>query len=86
MDMLEACIDLDMAGFAERLHLARRRSGLSQEGLCALADLAPTHYSGIETGQKAGLRVQTLYKLCRVLRVSADYLLGLPASRGPSHD
>lgn len=76
MDKREERSEFDMKEFGLRLGTARRRKGLSQQSVCVVADLAPTHYSGIERGKKQGLRVTTLYKLCQVLDVSANYLLG----------
>lgn len=76
-EVVEVFGDLDMVGFAERLALARRRAGLTQGSVATFAELSPTHYSELEGGKQGGLRANTLYKLCMVLRVSADTLLGL---------
>lgn len=75
----EVFSDLHINAFAERLLLARRRKGLTQGQVATYADINPTHYNEIERGKNPGLRVATLYKLCHVLGVSADYLLGLPS-------
>ena len=42
------------------------------------ADLDLGNYGEIEAGKRPGMRVVTLYRLCQVLRISADDLLGLP--------
>jgi transcriptional regulator with XRE-family HTH domain len=77
METIEVFTDVDMRAVAEGLFQARHRAKLSQNSVAVLAGLAPTHYNEIERGNAPGMRVATLYKLCQVLRVSADALLGL---------
>lgn len=62
--------------FQERLLLARRRAGLSQEALASQAHLFKTDISKYERG----MSMPTLPRVARLavaLKVSADYLLGL---------
>ncbi len=42
------------------------------------------NYNALERGKRPGLRATTLYRLCQVLDVSADYLLGLRDMLSPS--
>ena len=74
---LQGFTDLDMPAFALRLVVARKAAGLTQEQAAWRVNLSRPHYATIEAGRAVGLRVQTLYRLCQVLGVSADQLLGL---------
>jgi transcriptional regulator with XRE-family HTH domain len=60
----------------ERIHLARRRSGLSQVQLATRADISPTTLNRVELGRQK-LYVDTLVTLARILDVSVDYLVGM---------
>jgi len=60
----------------ERLHLARRRLGLSQVELATQAGISPTTLNRVELGRQK-LYVETLVTLARLLGVSVDYLVGL---------
>lgn len=81
---VESFTDLDMQQLAERLLVARRRAGLTQTQVAWRADLHLGNYNEIERGKRPGLRVETLYRLCQVLGVGADYLLGLPPQQEDS--
>lgn len=65
--------------------MARRRKEMTQGQVALYAAINPTHYNEIERGKQPGVRAATLYKLCQVLDVSANYLLGLSQEppRGP---
>lgn len=60
--------------FGRNLFMARRRVGLSQEQLAALAALHRTEIGMLEHGQRLP-RIDTLVKLKTALEVSADDLL-----------
>ena len=60
----------------ERIHLARRRVGLSQVELAARADISPTTLNRVELGRQK-LYAETLLTLARLLGVSVDYLVGI---------
>lgn len=60
----------------ERIHLARRRSGLSQVELATRADISPTTLNRVELGRQK-LYAETLVTLARILGVSVDYLVGM---------
>lgn len=68
---------LNMTDFCARLQQARHDLGLSQTAVAARAHMPLQAYNAIERGRK-GLTVPTLHKLCQVLGVRSDYLLGLP--------
>lgn len=69
--------DLDMPAFCLRLRTVREAKRLSQTTLACFADMSVSYYNDIERGRTPGLTANTLYKLCQVLGVSADALLGL---------
>ena len=60
----------------ERIHLARRRLGLSQVELAARADISPTTLNRVELGRQK-LYAETLVTLAQILGVSVDYLVGM---------
>jgi transcriptional regulator with XRE-family HTH domain len=60
----------------ERIHLARRRSGLSQVELATRAAISPTTLNRVELGRQK-LYADTLVTLARILGVSVDYLVGM---------
>jgi transcriptional regulator with XRE-family HTH domain len=62
----------------ERVMLMRRRRGLSQRDLAAMAEMSPTTLNRLEQGLQS-VYAERLATLARILDVSADYLLGLPA-------
>jgi len=76
MSEIEIFSNLDMRQFAARLRAARERAGLTQTQVALFAALNLGNYNELECGHKPGLRATTLYRLCQVLRVSADDLLG----------
>ncbi|GEM_PF-1457445 len=58
----------------DRLSIKRREAGYTQEKLAELTDLTVQTISYAEQGRK-GMRIDTIVKLCKVLNMSADYLL-----------
>jgi transcriptional regulator with XRE-family HTH domain len=65
----------------ELLKKTRKERGLTQSDVAAALKIAPSTYSGYETGQRSPTP-ETLRTLCLILNVSADYLLGI--EKGPS--
>lgn len=63
---------------------ARTRLELTQADVAERIDVATEVYGRLERGGMLP-SVQTLLKLCHELHVSADELLGLAASHGPSN-
>ena len=66
----------------ERLHLARRRAGLSQVELATRAAISPTTLNRVELGRQK-LYADTLVTLAQILDVRVDYLVGLSEDDGP---
>jgi transcriptional regulator with XRE-family HTH domain len=65
----------------ERVMLMRRRRGLSQRDLAAMAEMSPTTLNRLEQGLQS-VYAERLATLARILDVSSDYLLGLPERDG----
>ena len=60
----------------ERLMVIRRRRGISQVALARAAGVSPTVVNRVERGLQS-TTLEKLAVLCRLLDVSADYVLGL---------
>jgi transcriptional regulator with XRE-family HTH domain len=60
-----------------RIRRRRRDLDLTQEQLAALSGIPQYHISGIEVGRIVEIKTDTLRKLTRALRVTADWLIGL---------
>jgi transcriptional regulator with XRE-family HTH domain len=60
-----------------RLREARQAAKLSQQRLGEMIGQDQQYVSKLERGVLPGMTVETLERLCSVLSVSADYLLGL---------
>lgn len=74
-------MDLRDTTIGERVMLMRRRRGLSQRDLAAMAAMSPTTLNRLEQGLQS-VYAERLATLARILDVSADYLLGLPEREG----
>lgn len=61
----------------ERIRAARKSLGLSQQAVASMLGISQPGYQQIESGAKGDMKVSTLLKLCAVLEVSADWLLGI---------
>ena len=57
-----------------RIAQRRKQMGLTQEQLAEMSGLSHQFFSSVETGAK-NIRAENVVKLCRVLQVSADYIL-----------
>lgn len=70
-----------MCTFQQRLKEIRKEKGLSQ---VALAELIQTTNDSIYSWEKGRSQpsIETIKRLCKVLCVSADYLLGLERDDG----
>ena len=62
--------------FGARLKAARRAAGLTQKDLAEVLGITPTGYSKYEQG-RADMPTSALVKTVKILRCSADKLLGL---------
>lgn len=64
---------------ARRLHQARERAGLSRREAAERADLSVHYWDRLERGERDNPTAEVLIAIAGVLKVSADYLLGLRA-------
>ncbi len=70
-----------LKSMGRRIKERRKQLRMTQDQLAELIDATPQMVSSAELGKKA-LRPENLYKICRALGVSADYILsGMVAER-----
>lgn len=69
---------------AQRTRTARKELRYKQYELERLAGLQPSVLSHVEKA-KRGTSIDTLVRLCKALRESPDWLLGLPQAKVPAH-
>ena len=62
--------------FKERLRTARTEIGFTQKQVYEKLNLSPNGYASYEQGRTEP-NLATLKKICEILDVSADYLIGL---------
>jgi transcriptional regulator with XRE-family HTH domain len=62
---------------AQRLRMARARTGIKQKDLAEQAGLHPMQLSKLERGITKEITGSTLRVLCKALGVSPQYLLGM---------
>ena len=67
---------MDYAALGRRVRERRRALRLTQAQLAELAGISVAFVGHIERGTRI-LSVETLFHLCAVLGLSADYLMGL---------
>ncbi len=66
--------ELDYAAIGHRIRAVRKARGISQEALCNLIDLSPSHVSHIESG-KTKLSLVAVVTIANALGTTADSLL-----------
>ncbi len=66
--------ELLMKEIGIRIKLRRKQLEITQEQLAEAMDVSVQMISNLEQGKKA-IRPENLVKLCRVLNISADYIL-----------
>lgn len=64
---------LDIRQIGNKLYALRKSLGLNQAQVAELADLSDRAYADIERGNVT-MRIDTMLKLCRVLRITPDTL------------
>lgn len=74
---IEVFADIDMQVIGDRFRQAREAHGMKKQAVAWRADLNAGHYGELENGKLKGLTLNTFYKLCLVLRVSANDILGI---------
>jgi transcriptional regulator with XRE-family HTH domain len=67
---------VDYVRLGKLVRARRKELKLTQEKMAEKMNVSVSFYGNIERGTKV-LSVETLYRLCVVLDVSADYLMGI---------
>ena len=67
-------MELDYKAIGKRIKFARINADMTQEQLCGLVDLSPSHMSNIETGTTR-VSLSTIVKLANALSVTVDDFL-----------
>lgn len=67
---------MDYVQLGKRVRFIRRCQDITQEQLAEKMGVSTSFVGHIERGTRV-LSVETLYKLCTALGISADYLMGL---------
>jgi transcriptional regulator with XRE-family HTH domain len=70
-------MDPFLAQFGRNVARARKRAGLTQEGLWDLSEIHPTEISRIENG-RINVKIKTVERLATVLGVTPGQLLDGP--------
>jgi len=65
-----------MENYGERLRAARTMKKLTQTELAERLGITQKSYQRMETGNH-DLKMSTVYKICKTLDISADWLIGL---------
>ena len=74
----------DLRVFGQRVRERRHNRDLSQQALADLMEAPQGWISELENARQTHVQADTVFRLCRALGVSADYLMGLtndPAAR-----
>lgn len=67
----------------ERIKAAREYHRLSQKQMAELLKISQPGYQQMESGKYPDMKISTLMKLCDILHVSADWVLGRSEDGGP---
>ena len=67
-------MDLDYKAIGKRIKFARINADMTQEQLCGVIDLSPSHMSNIETGTTK-VSLTTIVNIANALSVTVDDLL-----------
>lgn len=65
-----------MENYGTRLKQARKQKGYTQTEIARLMDIPQQNWQRYESG-KLDLKMSTIWKICKTLGISADWLLGL---------
>ena len=79
---------LSLEVFGERLRRRRKDQQMSQQELATLMRVPQSWISELENGKRPHVEADTVYRFCRVLGCTSDYLVGLaddptPATKRP---
>lgn len=66
-----------MNNIQKKLKNTRKEKGYTQQGIANLLGISQQAYQQVESGRTEDMRVSTLIKLCEILEISSDWLLGI---------
>lgn len=67
-------ISIDYTAMGNRMRMARKEKGYTQEKLAEIVEVTPGHIGSIERG-RAKIGLETFVRICRALDVTPDQLL-----------
>ena len=79
-------LNLDVLG--ERLRRRRKNQQMTQQALAEVMQIPQSWISALENGKRPHVEADTIYRFCRALDCTTDYLVGLsdtptPATKRP---
>ena len=74
---------LDLKALGKRLRQRRKDQQMSQQGLAALMQIPQSWISELENGKRRHVEADTIYRFCRALGCTTDYLVGLTEDPTP---
>ena len=77
-------MDQVIKSIGERVRKARLAKHMSQAQLAEALNISPSHMSNIEMGKHA-MNVATLYQICDLLDVSADWIVRSDTTEGRAY-
>jgi transcriptional regulator with XRE-family HTH domain len=77
---------VDLTSFGDRLRYVRQRAGLSQYDVADLSGIPQPNISRLEHNEPPNPSRFTIVRLCRALKVSSDFLLGIGPFKNPLDD
>ena len=69
--------ELDLKALGQRILLARRDLGITQEELATAVAIDRSYVTNIERGRTQNIGISVLYRLAEALNIEIPYLLGL---------
>ena len=70
--------------FLPNLRQARLNKGMTQKQVCEILEMKQSQYSRYESGEDE-MKIGTLIEICKVLKTSSDYILGLSDNPTPTY-
>ena len=75
----------ELRAIGDKLLSVRKKMGMTQAEVAEAAELSDRAYAEIERGL-VNMRVETLLKICRALRITPDDVLTAPEEEGPGQE
>lgn len=75
-----------MNDIQKKLKETRKQKGFTQKKIADMLGITQQAYQQVETGRTEDMRVSTLIRICEILNVSSDWLLGIGESKKNAYD